>query len=103
MPDYAGYVIVGGVAAGVTLVLTPLVRMLALRFGWVVQPDERRVHSQPTAAVGGIAMFFGFLVAFGVAWRMGRFQPLFANNSEPLGVVLGALVMFGVGFADEPS
>ena len=101
MPDYAGYVIVGGVAAGVTLVLTPLVRLLALHLGWVVQPDERRIHTQPTAAVGGIAMFFGFLAAFGVAWRMGRFQPLFANNSEPLGVVLGALVMFAVGFADD--
>jgi UDP-GlcNAc:undecaprenyl-phosphate GlcNAc-1-phosphate transferase len=32
---------------------------------------------------------------------MGRFQPLFANNSEPLGVVLGAIVMFGVGLADD--
>jgi UDP-GlcNAc:undecaprenyl-phosphate GlcNAc-1-phosphate transferase len=101
VPDYAGYVIVGGVAAGVTLVLTPLVRLLALHLGWVVQPDDRRIHTQPTAAVGGIAMFFGFLAAFGVAWRMGRFQPLFANNSEPLGVVLGALVMFAVGFADD--
>jgi hypothetical protein len=50
MPDYAAYVIVGGVAAGVTLIATPLVRLLALRLGWVVQPDERRVHTQPTAA-----------------------------------------------------
>jgi UDP-GlcNAc:undecaprenyl-phosphate GlcNAc-1-phosphate transferase len=101
MPDYAGYVMVGGAAAGVTLILTPLVRILALRLGWVVQPDERRVHTQPTAAVGGIAMFIGFLVALGLAWRMGRFHALFDNNSEPIGVVLGAAVMFGVGFADD--
>src|SRR5215213_547274 len=101
MPDFAAYVIVGGVAAGVTLIATPLVRLLALRLGWVVQPDERRVHTQPTAAVGGIAMFAGFLVAMGLAWRMDRFHTLFANNSEPLGVVLGALVMFAVGFADD--
>jgi UDP-GlcNAc:undecaprenyl-phosphate GlcNAc-1-phosphate transferase len=101
MPDYAAYVIVGGVAAGVTLVLTPLVRLLALRLGWVVQPDDRRIHTAPTAAVGGIAMFFGFLAAFGVAWQMDRFHSLFVNNSEPLGVVLGAIVMFAVGFADD--
>jgi UDP-GlcNAc:undecaprenyl-phosphate GlcNAc-1-phosphate transferase len=101
MPDYAAYVIVGGVAAGVTLIATPLVRLLALRLGWVVQPDERRVHTQPTAAVGGVAMFLGFLAAMAVAWNMDRFDPLFVNNSEPLGVVLGAIVMFGVGLADD--
>ena len=101
MPDYAAYVIVGGVAAGVTLVATPIVRLLALHFGWVVPPDERRVHTQPTAALGGVAMFAGFLAAMAVAWSMDRFDPLFANNSEPLGVVLGAIVMFGVGLADD--
>src|SRR6478735_3437356 len=95
MPDFAAYVIVGGVAAGVTLIATPLVRLLALRLGWVVQPDERRVHTQPTAAVGGVAMFLGFLAAMAVAWNMGRFGPLFVHNSAPLGVVLGAVVTFG--------
>src|SRR5262249_33788767 len=74
---------------------------MARGLGWFVQPDERRVHTQPPAAVGGIAMFFGFLAAFGLAWRMDRFYGLFVNNSEPLGVVLGAVVMFGVGFADD--
>ena len=93
--------IVGGVAAGVTFVATPLVRLLALRLGWVVQPDERRVHTQPTPTLGGVAMFLGFLAAMAVAWRMDRFDPLFVNNSEPLGVVLGAIVMFGVGLADD--
>src|SRR6478672_8242915 len=101
MPDFAAYVIVGGVAAGVTLIATPLVRLWALRLGWVVQPDERRVHTQPTAAVGGVAMFLGFLAAMAVAWNMDRFGPLFVNNSEPLGVVLGAIVIFAVGLADD--
>ena len=32
---------------------------------------------------------------------MDRFNPLFVNNSEPLGVVLGAIVMFAVGLADD--
>jgi UDP-GlcNAc:undecaprenyl-phosphate GlcNAc-1-phosphate transferase len=46
-------------------------------------------------------MFLGFLAAMAVAWNMDRFDPLFVNNSEPLGVVLGAIVMFGVGLADD--
>jgi UDP-GlcNAc:undecaprenyl-phosphate GlcNAc-1-phosphate transferase len=101
VPDYSGYLIVGGIAAATTLLLTPVVRWGALRLGWTVQPDARRVHTQPTPAVGGIAMLAGFLVAMGAAWRMDRFDKLFATNSEPLGVVLGALVMFAVGLADD--
>jgi UDP-GlcNAc:undecaprenyl-phosphate GlcNAc-1-phosphate transferase len=99
--DYSGYVMIGGVAAATTLVLTPIVRWIALWLGWTVQPDARRVHTQPTPAVGGVAMLTGFLAAMGVAWRMDRFDKLFSTNSEPLGVVLAALVMFAVGFVDD--
>ena len=64
-------------------------------------PDERRVHAQPTPAIGGVAIFLGFLAAMGVAWKMDRFTTLFAGNSEPLGVVLGAAVIFVVGHVDD--
>ena len=45
--------IVLGVAFTVTFALTPVVRRLAERYGAVVAPDERRVHSVPTATIGG--------------------------------------------------
>jgi UDP-GlcNAc:undecaprenyl-phosphate GlcNAc-1-phosphate transferase len=32
---------------------------------------------------------------------MGRFAPVFDNNSEPLGVLLAALVIFGTGLVDD--
>ena len=43
--------IVLGVAFTVTFALTPLVRRLAERYGAVAAPDERRVHSVPTATI----------------------------------------------------
>jgi UDP-GlcNAc:undecaprenyl-phosphate GlcNAc-1-phosphate transferase len=101
VPDFAGYAIVGGVALFVTLLLTPLVAWMARRVGWVVVPDERRVHERVTPDVGGIAMYIGFLAAMAAAWQMDRFTPLFENNSEPLGVVVGATVIFAVGLADD--
>ena len=101
MPDTAGYLFIGAVAAIVTFVATPLTVRLALRRGWVVAPDERRVHQVPTPHVGGIAMFLGFVVALALAWRMGRFSPIFNNNSEPMGVLLAALVIFGTGLVDD--
>jgi len=101
VPDTAGYLFIGAVAAIVTFIATPLTVRLALRRGWVVAPDERRVHQVPTPHVGGIAMFLGFVVALALAWRMGRFSPIFNNNSEPMGVLLAALVIFGTGLVDD--
>ena len=101
MPDTAGYLFIGAVAAIVTFLATPLTVRLALRRGWVVAPDERRVHQVPTPHVGGIAMFLGFIVALALAWRMGRFSPIFDNNSEPMGVLLSALVIFTTGLVDD--
>jgi UDP-GlcNAc:undecaprenyl-phosphate GlcNAc-1-phosphate transferase len=101
MPDTTGYLIVGAVAALVTFALTPLVAMLARRLGWVVEPDERRVHTKVTPDVGGLAMFGGFVVAMALAMQMDRFTPLFESNSEAVGVMLAALVIFAVGFIDD--
>ena len=96
-----GYAIVGGVAAGTTFVATPLVRRLAIKLGAVVAPSARHVHEKPTPTLGGLAMFFGFCISIGVAWRMGRFKPVFDSTSEPLGVVLAAAAMVVVGTADD--
>ena len=101
MPDTAGYLFIGVIAALVTFVSTPFVVKLATRMNWVVEPDERRVHKVPTPDVGGIAMFLGFIVALAIAWKMGRFSPVFDNNSEPLGVLLAAIVIFSTGLVDD--
>ena len=101
MPGTGAYLVIGAVAAVVTFAVTPIVGRIARRFGWVVEPDERRVHKVVTPDVGGIAMLIGFLVAFAVARLWDTFDPLFARNSEPRGVVYAAVLMFLVGFIDD--
>jgi UDP-GlcNAc:undecaprenyl-phosphate GlcNAc-1-phosphate transferase len=102
MTSIGGYAAVGAVAAVTTTVATPLVRMLAQRLHWVAPPDERRVHKAPTPDVGGIAMFIGFMAAIGVAWRLDVFHGIFSsNNSEPIGVIAGAAVIFLCGLFDD--
>lgn len=101
MGDLNGYFMVGGCAALVTFLATPAVRVLATARGWVAMPNARKVHTKPTPDVGGIAMFAGFVVAMFMAWRMDRFSPLFDGNSEPLGIVIGALIMIYIGVRDD--
>jgi UDP-GlcNAc:undecaprenyl-phosphate GlcNAc-1-phosphate transferase len=101
MADIGGYFIVGASAMGATLATTPIVRSIARRRNWVAMPSERKVHKVPTPDVGGLAMFVGVVVALFIAWRMDRFSLLFHSNSEPMGVLLAAAVMLGVGTRDD--
>ena len=84
------YVAVLGVTAGTTLVLTPLVRWSAVRRGALVQPDARRVHEQPTAALGGIAMWLGVLAGLVTASRLDTFALLFDTPTVPIGIAVAA-------------
>jgi UDP-GlcNAc:undecaprenyl-phosphate GlcNAc-1-phosphate transferase len=68
----------------------------------VVAPGERRVHDHPTPTLGGAAMFMGFLSAMALASRLPQFRDtLFADSSEPVGIVLAAATIFGVGVLDD--
>ena len=101
MSDLVGYLIVGGVAAAVTAIATPVVAKFARQYGWMATPDARRSHPEPTPDVGGIAFFIALVVAIAVAWQMDRFDPLFRNNSELVGVIFAGLIVFVLGFVDD--
>ncbi len=46
-----------------SLLITPLVMKIALKKGFVDKPDERKMHKQPVAYGGGIAIFLSFMLA----------------------------------------
>ncbi len=101
MPSIEAYVVVLVATVLTTLVLTPVVRRLAVRVGAVVKPDERRVHERPTPTLGGIAMFVGLLVGMVVAWRLDAFGEVFSGSTEPIGVVIAATLIIVVGVIDD--
>jgi UDP-GlcNAc:undecaprenyl-phosphate/decaprenyl-phosphate GlcNAc-1-phosphate transferase len=101
VPSIESYVVVLAATVLTTLVLTPVVRRLAVRIGAVVKPDERRVHEQPTPTLGGVAMFAGLLVGMVVAWRLDAFGEVFSGSTEPIGVVVAATLIIAVGVIDD--
>jgi UDP-GlcNAc:undecaprenyl-phosphate GlcNAc-1-phosphate transferase len=48
-------------AAAVSFLLTPLVRRMAIRYGAIDQPDERRVNKRPVPRGGGVAVAIAFI------------------------------------------
>jgi UDP-GlcNAc:undecaprenyl-phosphate GlcNAc-1-phosphate transferase len=99
------HVVVGLVAATVTALLALPVRGLLLREGVVrwragegpdTHPDGAMV---PTA--GGLAMLGGLLVALAVAAPLPAFDELFTTTSEPLGILVGAVLIAVLGLVDD--
>ena len=84
-----------------TFFSTFVVRRLAVRFSIIVQPDDRRVHERPTPTAGGAAMYLGLLASIVVASQIPGLSPLFRGSSDPIGLVLGASVIFTVGMVDD--
>jgi UDP-GlcNAc:undecaprenyl-phosphate/decaprenyl-phosphate GlcNAc-1-phosphate transferase len=84
------------------LAITPIVRWLGLRFGWVDHPGERKLHRQPMVRVGGIAICTGTLAGILILAQIGNFQSLPLDDVLPLiGIVLGGLSFFAIGLADD--
>jgi UDP-GlcNAc:undecaprenyl-phosphate GlcNAc-1-phosphate transferase len=101
VPDLGSFLLIGAVAALVTFATTPLVGMLARRQGWVYLPNDRTVHQTPLPDIGGLAMYVGVLAAMLAAWMLDAFDVLFARNSEPIGVLVAATIIYVVGFIDD--
>ena len=101
MPEFGSFLLIGAVAAVVTFVTTPLVGLLARRRGWVYLPNDRTVHQSPLPDVGGLAMYVGLVAAMLAAWLVGAFDVVFESNSEPIGVLVAATIVYVVGFVDD--
>ena len=75
VPSTGDYLLIGAVAGVATFLVTPLVAALARWRGWLYEPNDRTVHTQPIPAFGGLAMYVGFLVALGDGPADGPLRP----------------------------
>lgn len=96
-----GYFAAAGAAFLVSFLSMPLLQRMAFAVGAVVEPDARRVHTRPTAVLGGAGILAGFLAGMGAAWLSGDFRPVFETIAPPLGVVLAAVAIYLVGQLDD--
>ena len=71
------------VALVCTAIVVLPVRWLAFRLGAVANPGDRFIHQQPTARLGGLAMYLGF----------GLSAALFSTNPATLGLLLSAAII----------
>jgi len=107
LPVITPYLGVFGVALGVSLLMTPLMRWLAMRNGVVDRPDlARKNHAKPIAYLGGAAVFLAWLAGMAACYFIEPHDPRsvalgLVHVTFPISLVIGALVITLTGLVDD--
>ncbi|MGE5317223.1 MAG: glycosyltransferase family 4 protein, partial [Chloroflexota bacterium] len=102
MPQF-DYILAFAIAFIVAFFMTPLVRKLAFQIGAVDVPkDERRMHKEPVARLGGLAIFIGFLVSIGY-YLINNFIDTGSLKLDIRfqGILIGSLMIIAIGIIDD--
>jgi UDP-GlcNAc:undecaprenyl-phosphate GlcNAc-1-phosphate transferase len=86
------YFLAFALALVLSAIFTPIVRRYALKHGIVDRPGARKVHKQPIAYLGGLAIFFAFLLS--VVFHLQHSRQLDA-------LLLGCAILVTVGVIDD--
>ncbi|HTR81111.1 MAG TPA: hypothetical protein VMM58_05715 [Bacteroidota bacterium] len=92
-----------GLAAGIALLLTPLVIRFATLVGAIDLPNERKIHRYPIPRLGGIALCIGFLVTLFVlkALNIAGNSPFPFAGYRGLAFIAAFVLIFFVGVVDD--
>ena len=95
------FALMGSFAA--VAVLTPLIRVLALKTGVLDIPDApRKIHNRPTPLLGGLAVYAGFMAGM---WYLALATPYLLFSSITIkhlaGISFAGLVLMIGGYLDD--
>lgn len=88
-------------AAAVTYLLTPVVRRLALRFGFMAEVRDRDVHAEPTPRLGGLAMLGGVLAGLLLASKLPMMRAVFEGTNTAIALLSGVAIIIALGIVDD--
>ena len=100
------YAHIFAIAFVITLLVTPLIRRVAIFFDVIDHPnDPRKSHAYPVAYLGGLAVFIGLVIAVGASYILINVD----SETEvfyppvPLAVVMGMIAITFTGLIDDVS
>lgn len=92
------------VSAGSSVTLTPIVRRLSERMGWLDEPrDDRRLHQRGVPRLGGVSIFASVLIALVTLIFLDNLvrQSLVTNKTRLLITFVPAMLIFIFGLYDD--
>lgn len=100
MPHWLIASVVGLVAAGLAWAALFPIRAAAIRLNLYDLPEARRVHTRPLPRIGGLGIYFGFIVAVAISFSLPvlRFQ---VEIERVLLLAIGATIITAIMFIDD--
>lgn len=93
------YLVTLFICAALCYLITPWVRIQAIRFGAVAQIRGRDIHTIPTARWGGVAMWLAMAVTFMIVNHLPLVGKSFGHESQ--GIFLASTIIVLLGMADD--
>jgi UDP-GlcNAc:undecaprenyl-phosphate/decaprenyl-phosphate GlcNAc-1-phosphate transferase len=87
------------IAAAICYVVTPYVRIWAIKLGVVAKIRDRDIHTTPTPRWGGLAMWIGMAVSFAMVNHLSLVGKSFTRES--IGIFLAATFLVALGMVDD--
>jgi UDP-GlcNAc:undecaprenyl-phosphate GlcNAc-1-phosphate transferase len=81
------------VAFAASIIFTAIVRSIALRFGILDHPNERKIHTQPIPLWGGLAIFAAYILSL--------FVVAFSSAIYLKAIIFGGLPVLVLGLIDD--
>jgi len=86
-----------------SLILTPFVRWLAIKFNILDRPEtnKRKIHSKAIPLMGGVAIFLSFFVILLIAKYFSLLPGLVPSSKNLIGIIIAASFLMIGGFLDD--
>ncbi len=78
----------------IAYLVTPFIRTVAIKFGYLDNPQDNKVHAHPTPLLGGISIFIAFIIAILTKEPVISLAPVRA-------MLLGAFILLIIGLIDD--
>ena len=75
-----------------SLILVPIFKKIAFHIGAIDYPNARRLNKVPMPTIGGLAVFFSFLLGYMIFGR---------GTTEMLSILIASFVILFVGMIDD--
>jgi len=100
MINYVLLILAFGISLGISYLLTPVMRRVALTTGIVSRPGRRRVHAKSIPYLGGLAIYFAFLITtLVICYINQQFRLEFCQKLT--GLIIGSTLIVILGLWDD--
>lgn len=82
------------VTALVSYLITPFLRKVAFRIGYLDHPLDTKSHAHPTALLGGVGIYFAFVIGLLTNINIGQ-------DFRVVGLIIGSTILLIVGLIDD--